>query len=559
MEENFKVMYPSTSEVGNEQSGKEQQSFWHSELAAAGETYDPSNREYAVYLATNEGQVSLTQSRIEELSASPQSNLAKTQEIIQINRQYANKNDLIGLTLDCVENNVNVEYRMTWADCRKKDRQKAIGDEARAIIADFNEKINIDQIIRDAITNVYRDGTYVLYLRKKLEKTNSSSSDYTIDQYPLGVVEISDYNIGGEPCVLMNIDELKSRLTKTYKKTKKNQPLFFKAMEDEVKKNYPIEVVRGFQNKEKYVRLDMGSSGVMRLNTQGKQYGLSPIFRALSPTLMIEKLEAADRAVARNRAKTIVAQYLYKETGGQDFKQDTYPFQASAHKNLMSAWQQSVVVMTAPGVVRDIRYIEPKGDLTNILSLNYYRTKVMSTLGITFFADKGQSLGTTNLGTKQLMRTINKISKQVESILHKWYKMVLQAHGIDPIYAPSIQILDSEMLDTSTKMELARTLFTTFNGSYQTAFDTLGLSLEDEIERRQAENDEGLDEVFVPRDTTYNKSAESSPSSTINNKRSMTKPGEKTPGAKGGRTPDKNSKNEEKQEYDRERYQAINQ
>ena len=78
--------------------------------------------------------------------------------------------------------------------------------------------------------------------------------------------EISDYDVDGDPVVLFNIKELRTRLQKVYKKNKKNKALFFEKMEDEVKANYPEEVYKAFMAKEDYAKLDVNYSGVIRIN-----------------------------------------------------------------------------------------------------------------------------------------------------------------------------------------------------------------------------------------------------------------------------------------------------
>lgn len=561
-EKDFYVIYPHETAT---KTGETPPSY-ETLLAAAGQTYDPANREYSVYLTSNDTQASLTQSRIEELSVAPQSDLSKTQEIMEIDRQYVNKNDLFGATQDAIENNVNTDIRLIWADERvlEDKRDEKTLARAKAVITDFNEKINLDRVIREAITSTFRDGTHVLYLRRRSESAgkgveNLAGADYVVDSYPLGVVEISDYEVGGDPYVLMNMDELKNRLSKTHKTTKKKQPLFFRKTDDEVKANYAPEVQKAYAAKEKYAKLDLSNSGVMRINNQGRQYGLSPYFRALTPALLLEKFEAADRAAARNRSKTIIHQQMIKEILGPEYKKDAYEDQARAHKNFMDAWGQSIVAVTTPPSVSKISYIEPKGETTNIQMIEYLRGRIMSTLGVEFMlSGDGQSLGSVNLGTKQLMRTINKISRQVEPILEKWYRMVLQNCGLDPSYAPRVEIIDSEYMEPSVKMELARTLHQTFNCSYETAFEVMGRSYRDERERREKENKDGTGDTFEPWGNAYTASPDKKggrggtegPTA-----KSAPKPGEK----KGGRTPDKDSKNLEKQAYDHERYQALNQ
>ena len=49
------------------------------------------------------------------------------------------------------------------------------------------------------------------------------------------MVEISDYDVNGEPQVIINMRELLTRLRKTIKRTRKNKALFFEKLEEEIK------------------------------------------------------------------------------------------------------------------------------------------------------------------------------------------------------------------------------------------------------------------------------------------------------------------------------------
>ena len=56
------------------------------------------------------------------------------------------------------------------------------------------------------------------------------------------------------------------------------------------------------------------------------------------------------------------------------------------------------------------------------------------------------------------------------------------------------------------KQDLAKLLYTTFNVSYDTCLDILGIDVNDEKNKRAKENSESLENIFTPRATTYNSS-----------------------------------------------------
>lgn len=476
------------------------------ELAAA-QAYDPSNRTYSTVLGDGSTAVTLTQNDIENFSVSPQSDKEKTTSIINIIRQYVNKDDLIGITVEAIENNVNARYRLHWAKENTKEAKGSDFDEAKKAIEEFNEKIGLKKLIRDSTAGAYQDGTYIMLLRSSGKKPEGEDllPDYVVDWEPIGVAEVSQYTVGGDPYVLIDMNELKSRLRKTYTRTKRNKPLFYENEAKEIEATYPKEVKEAYKAGERYAKLDIRYTGVIRVNNQNKQYGLSPIFRALSPTVMLEALGKADRMTAKARAKKVLAQYMNKEILGPNWEKDTYKQQAYAHNTLLSAWANSIVLVTTPATVSKIEYVEPQAEMTSVDTINYYRNRVMSTLGISFLADgNSKSLTIANLSVKQLMKSINKITSQLENILYKWYRVVLSEAGIDPEYAPHISVIDAEMLEMEMRKDLADFLFSKIGVSYDTTLDLLGLNANDEKIKREAENDEGMDEIFFPRRTAFN-------------------------------------------------------
>nr|DAJ24892.1 MAG TPA: Portal protein [Caudoviricetes sp.] len=537
--DNFEVVIPEREVYTKTSDANEAQritTMAEAEEAAVKKGYDPSNREYTTVLGDDSTSASITQSDIDEWSVSPQSDKSKTMQIINVIRQYVNKDDIIGITVEAIENNVNAKYRLHWRDARNKELTASDNDRAKIVITEFNEKIKLRELIRESTVSAFRDGTVILYLKTsgKVGGDTDTLVDYVVDRYPVGVAEISQYEVGGEPYVLIDMNTLKSRLRKTYTKTRKGKALFYENEQKEIEAVYPQEVRDAYKQGERYAKLDIRHSGVIRVNNQGKQYGLSSIFRALSPTVMLESFRKADRQAAKVRAKKIIAQYLNKEILGSNYNADTYKQQAYAHETLLQAWKNSIVLVTAPATVREIAYVEPKAELTNAETIQSYRNDVMSTLGISFLMDSSnKSMTSATINIKQLMRNINKITMQLEDVLYKWYRTVLSDAGIDPKYAPRIQVIDAEMMEASLRIELANILFTKLNCSYETAYELLGYGIEDEKMKREAENAGNYNEIFAPRQTAYTTTGDD--------------------GGSGGRPQDENSKDPNKQADDKVR------
>lgn len=467
-------------------------------------SYDPENKQYSTYLKISASSETLTVDRIDELARGLQSSLTNVQTVNGIIRNYINKDDLIGITYDAIEANVNTEFKCSFAQFPEQRNKTKQVNYAREVIDDFNTQINVRSLLRAAIPMTYAEGTYITYLRQKDE-------NYIVDYYPLGIAEISDYLSNGQPVVLINMSKLKSALSKSMLKDKKNKALFFENQETEIQNNYPDEVYQAFKNGDTYAKLDVDHCGVIRIGNMGQKYGVSPLFRALRPALMLETFDTSDRVNAKAKAKKIIWQQLDPELMGPNKDKKGFSEQVTAHDNLLRAWKQNTVLVTTAPYVKDIKYVEPKVEMTNIETVKQYRNREMAALGISFLnADGQQTVSTAKVSLDQLMKNIGKIAEQIEDVLKRWYRIRLEDAGVDTMYCPDVKVSTTEMMGMEMKKAIAQFLFTTLNCSYKTAYEYMGLHAEDELRKRQAETEEGYDDVFVARQTSYTSTGNSS-------------------------------------------------
>jgi hypothetical protein len=467
-------------------------------------SYDPENKQYSTYLKISASSETLTVDRIDELARGLQSSLTNVQTVNGIIRNYINKDDLIGITYDAIEANVNTEFKCSFAQFPEQRNKTKQVNYAREVIDDFNTQINVRSLLRTAIPMTYAEGTYITYLRQKDE-------NYIVDYYPLGIAEISDYLSNGQPVVLINMSKLKSALSKSMLKDKKNKALFFENQETEIQNNYPDEVYQAFKNGDTYAKLDVDHCGVIRIGNMGQKYGVSPLFRALRPALMLETFDTSDRVNAKAKAKKIIWQQLDPELMGPNKDKKGFSEQVTAHDNLLRAWKQNTVLVTTAPYVKDIKYVEPKVEMTNIETVKQYRNREMAALGISFLNTDGQqTVSTAKVSLDQLMKNIGKIAEQIEDVLKRWYRIRLEDAGVDTMYCPDVKVSTTEMMGMEMKKAIAQFLFTTLNCSYKTAYEYMGLHAEDELRKRQAETEEGYDDVFVARQTSYTSTGNSS-------------------------------------------------
>lgn len=510
----------------------EQETNW---MRDALQRFDKGGSQYSVVLneeSSSGTAKTTTLDDIDDLAFNAQSDISKIQKINALVRQASNEDDIIGKVHEAVESNLNSNVRISF-DTLPSDYDEGIKLEAESEIERFHKEINVNVIVTIAITTTYDEGNCIQYLRSKKSK---GIYHHVVDRYPLGVALISDYSMNTIPYVLIDTSELTNRLQKTMLKSKKNKPLFFKNTAEEIKNNYPKEVTKAYTSKEKYAILDVQRTGVNRFGNMNRKYGISPVFKALKPKIMLDTFDKTDNVNAKAKAKKIIAQYLKKEVLGQRGEKKGLEDMAYAHDCLVQAFKNKTVLYTPPGSVEKIEYVEPKVEMTNTETITQYRSRVTSALGISFLNTDGkQTVSTANISIKQLMKTINKIAERQEKILQRWYEVVLSEAGIPIEYCPTPHILDSEMLEFEIKKDLVEFLFSKLNCSYQTAYEFLGMDFDNEVVRRKSEKENGYDLILTPHPTSYNTSG----SDEIGAGRPM------------GGTNEGNDVNEKKQEYDK--------
>jgi hypothetical protein len=510
-DENFEVKLPdnitmaddNTAIITDSDSDDEAIKKLKKELDVSAFDFKQTAHTYSRYLGGLEttSDSSVTLSDIDSYANNPQNSLDDIKNINKIIKQYVNKDDIIGKVYECVQIYSNTNYSLKYPELiEEKDKEK-LKEVVEPLIKNFNEKINIKSYIGNGISTGFLEGNFISYLR-----TDKKSNKAVVDYYPVSMIEITEFNIDGEPAILFNVQELRSKLRITSRRKKNGKDIFYDAMEKLIKDNYPQEIYNAFRKNEKYALLDPKRVGLIRVNNLNGLYGLTPIFKALKPALLLESIENADETIVRVRAKKIVHQKLRKEVGGNDYTTQALDKMKYAHNNLLSAWKNKTVLVTTPWWVESIQYISDDTPLTDTNTLKTYRSRVFTALGINF-VDTEANLNLSNISVKDLMKTIDKIAESLSDVINKYYKTLLEENGIDVELAPTIQIASSELLSLDMRKSLAEFIFTKLGGSYSTAYDILGVSsAETEASKRKDEKDNGYEETFKPHESFYTQS-----------------------------------------------------
>lgn len=501
--------------------------------------YFANNARYSSVFEPDSVVSHVTLAELDSLAENPQNSIDKTRKIAKIVDKYINKNYLIGMVDTIIRSNLNTSYKVSYNQVpsengrNTKNRLKT----AKQIVERMLDEIDIKKLIRMSIPCTFDYGNYFFYMEPVEDK-------YNLHVFPLSVARVAPYRIDGEPVLMIDMDELRTRIEHNMPKKKGGKAYFFERYEKEITQSYPREIVEAFRAKDKYAKLDYRRSGVMRAGEDrdgASLYGVSHILRALRDVVIIDKFADVDDTASNIRAKNILVQILRKELLGQNGDRQSIKEAAFAHGELLRAVKNKTCVYTAIAAVEDVKWIEPKSNLIDTKNVSLYENRVLSTLGIGFLAQgtAGSTLSA-NISLKQLMRQINYISQQLEHIIEKFAVVALEEQGISVEFAPKITVIDSEQLEAEMRIEFAKFLYGTLGASRKTVFEAINIDLTDETERRASENQKNLDEVFRPYMTAYtNNGSDSGDENT-------------------GRPSDKNSNDENKQDYDKQRNEVQN-
>ena len=470
-------------------------------LKSAMDAY-PTQGQNSVIIPESTTSNELTLEYVDELAAGLNSN---RNNLLIANAIIARKileDGFFGRTYESVVANINSDIRLSYGIYEQDPDRAEELKQVKDLIVFFNKAVGLPTLIRDAISGTYSEGNYVLYMRL------DNKARPVIDYYPLSVAYPSDYLYDHQSVVEFSIDDLKAKLRKTYAKTKKNKAVYYDNMDKEVQANYPAEVVKGYRDGDKVVRLDPRYCKVVKFMDMGRKFGVSPLFRCLRPLIVLDQIEKADVSDSKARSKKIIFQKLRREVMGPQYDRKGFEFAAHAHQQAAQALKTNFGLYTAIPAVEDMAYVQAKAQSEDSINQQKeYTKKLMVALGIGF-TDGSSSLGVTRISVAQLMKTINAIGEKLEDVLHSFYRTYLEDSGFDPELAPTIKIIDAEQMEMEVRKSLASFLFNYLGGSYETALDLIGYDVLDEKAKRERENAAGYDQIFYPRQNGYTSSGE---------------------------------------------------
>lgn len=477
-------------------------------LSQSMDTYDAKRTfQSSVFTSDSTNSNELTVDYINQLATGINSTLDNVLRANEIILKSLNTSALFGLAYSILYSNINTNYRLVFNNPYKIEASDEELESIKNLIEGFNHDIDLEELIRDAISGTYVEGNYNLSL--SLNKGQVPQ----IRHYPLAICYPSYYMYGNDRVLEFNINDLKNRIKKTYSKNKKNKAIYYDNIEKEIKDTYPDEVYSGYKSNDKTIRLDPKFNKCLTINSFGRRFGVSPFFKALKSSIVLDNIIKADISYSKSRAKIIIFQKLSDKLLGKDGKNRALAEQALAHTSAASALQTSSCLYTAPAYVENLSYVTPKNDNSDSVDLmKQYTTQLLNALGISFLDVESATGTSVTVSFTGLLRIVNSIANSLAKIISRFYQEILEFYGYNRGLAPTLRIETSEELDLQTRMELAKLIYSTFNGSAKTAFEYIGLDVDDEVAKRKTENDNGVYDILLPRQTSYTVSGNSNES-----------------------------------------------
>lgn len=369
--------------------------------------------------------------------------------------------------------NIIRDFGASGIDLSYPTKAKAV----RELIDNYNEKIDIDQLVKDMIFELALTGNLVCYDR----------DGERVDIYPINQIKVVPL-IKNNKQVVAYKSQLSSFSMSTYGKQ----------IDDLVEKAYPKEIIEARKSGSEYGLLDIEKSYFAKINaSQYESYGVSVILPAFEDLSHKSLLKEAEKSTAND----IIDKIMLVQIGDKDNR----PSEQLINKyNTIFSGITGSCRVTAPYYV-DIKWVEPE---TNIFGGDKFveiDTDILNTLGVSLTLIRGEGGGNYAEGMLNfsgLTRTIEGIRLQIPKIINGLYRAELERNGLNPDHSP-IFTFKEVVIDKESKLNLIKELFTTAGLPYQVLYEQFGMDFDYIKLIREDENLNKIDEVFKVRSLPF--------------------------------------------------------
>lgn len=339
--------------------------------------------------------------------------------------------------------------------------------EVKKVIEAYNNKIEINCLLRDMIYEIALTGNLVCYDR----------DGHNVDIYPINKIK-----------AIPLIEDGKQRIAYKTEYFTLNDS-FGKDIDDKVEQAYPKEIL---DNKNsQYIPLDKDKAFFKKINaSRYEPYGMSIIVPAFEDLAHKSLLKSAERSVAND----IIDKIMLIQIGDSDNKPSDNLIQQ--YSNMLSGVKGSIQ-LTVPYYV-NASYVEPETTVFGQEKFLEIDADILNTLGVSLTLLRGEGSGGYSEGIINftgLCRTIENIREPVADIVYGLYQNELERNGFSRDLAPKPHFKEV-VIDKDAKMEMLMNLFQNAGLPYQVLYEGCDMDFDYVKLVREEENSQNMEDTF---------------------------------------------------------------
>ena len=395
---------------------------------------------------------------LEAIFNAPQDNI---ENIVGYAKYCYRKHGIIMRVVNITRDFGATELKLSYPSKNKK---------AKEVIEAYNERIGIEQLVRDFIFELGLTGNLVCYDR----------DGKCVDIYPINQIEPIPLLVNGKQALGYKIDQA-NYVDSGYGAN----------VDKKISSAYPKEVQDGIKQGVEKVMLDSEKAHFAKINcSKYESYGISFLVPAFEDLAHKSLLKEADKATANQ----IIDKIMMIKIGDENNVPNRGIIQE--YTTLLDGLSGSVR-LTVPYYV-SAEFIEPETSVFSSEKFIEIDKDILNTLGISLSLIRGESGGNYSEGIINftgLIKTIHSIRQPIIGIIESLYKSELKRNGIKEDLAPRVQFTDI-VIDQNAKLDLVKELFTTAGLPYQVLFEEYGYDFNHIKLLREQENEDDMDELF---------------------------------------------------------------
>lgn len=341
----------------------------------------------------------------------------------------------------------------------------------KQVIADYNDRIHIGQLIHDMIYELALTGNLALYDR----------DGERVDIYPVDQIEVLPLVKDNKQIIAYKNPVFAQNTNSSYDKE------IDKLIEDA----YPAEILEARKKGKEYAILNPDYAYFAKINSsQYERYGISVVLPAFEDLAHKSLLKEAEKATAND----IIDKVFLTQVGDEN-NQPTKKL-IDEYSDLLDGMSGSLRI-TVPYYV-DMKWVEPNTSFFGKDKYIQIDTDILNTLGVSLNLIRGegnQNYAGGTISFVALIQTINNIRSQIPDILHSLYAQELSRHGLPKSAAPTVTFKDV-VIDKEAKLNLVKELFSTAGLPYKVLFEECGYDFDYVKLIREDENRQNMGDTF---------------------------------------------------------------